>query len=426
MITPGVFCEKLFYLAVIAVVAVVSTAATVWYFGFVMSCDCETTSTGTDVIEAPEKGYLNLYRLNNQLIGYCDSEHNVVEIDIEYQTIIVMDRSGSMGSEALRLVQNIFPLFFRKLSYKPDNTIHLITFDSISELLNVTVEDFPKLPVSARGGTMMARSVEDCQKVFTMLDSDKPVRLLTISDGMIGDQIETSAAASTLNNYLRSLDPSFTINSKAVRLFTSGSQPDTTAISSLLQLNNGPSSSLVDISVGDSDDVMAEKIAELFVNDNFNRLRTIDSPNSIFKKFPWNDQITSVLKLAPGENVFWMTEVPKDGLFEKGAPAKFVVKPQLNADRFEKLIRSTFDSIVEEIKVLQILNSVEGTKIIDKIKQYFQTTLPLLPTGVRNISNMAVFVEIEKLVNNQNVKYMSPQEKADYLKTKIVLPPLDY
>lgn len=422
MVTLGGLLGKLFYLIIIALVAVVSIAVSIWFFA--IKCPCDSDSTDLIPDDPPEKDALNFYFLNDQYIGYCESERNVIQKDVDYQTIIIMDRSGSMGQQAERLVQNIFPLFFQKLSYKPDNVINMITFDTVSESFNVTVDVFPNLLISARGSTMMAKSVEDCQKVFQNLDSRKPVRLLTISDGLIQDQIETTVAATALNNYLKGLDPSFTINSKAVRLFTSSSQPDTTAISSLLQINNGPSNSLVDLSENEGDDEIAQKIADLFKNDNFDKLRTINSNDPVFKKFPWDDQITSDLKLAPGKNVFWMTELPKDGLLENGVPAKTVIKPKLNADRFEILIRTIFDTIVEEIKVLQIVDSVDSNETIAKIKKYFLSTLSIVPPGQRNISKMPVFIEIDKLVNDQSVKNMSPQEKADYLQRKIILPPL--
>lgn len=371
-----------------------------------------------------EKEVLNLYPTNNEIIGYCESENNVIEKDALYQTIIVMDRSGSMGSEAERLVQIIFPLFLKKLSYQPSNLIHLITFDTVSELNEVSVDELAELNISARGSTLMKDAVDTCRDVFSLLDKRKPVRVLTISDGEIYDQAPTRKAAASLNTYLKGLDPSFTINSNAVRLFTSDSQPDTTAIGSLLQINNGPINSLVDIPSNESDEVIAQKIADLFMNDNFDRLRTVNASKPIFKKFPWDDQATSSLNLSPGENVFWLTEAPTDELNDNGSPVKAVNQPQLDADNFEVLIRSKFDEIIEKLKILQIINSYESIETIVKVKKYFKETLRTVPAGRRNVSEMAVFNEIEKVADDRTVMQMNPQEKADYLRRKIVLPPI--
>lgn len=371
-----------------------------------------------------EKEALNLYPSENQIIGYCESGNNVVESNALYQTIIVMDRSGSMGSEAQRLVQEIFPLFLKKLSYKPENLIHLITFDSSSELNEVTLDELPDLNISARGSTLMRDAVELCSGVFSKFDNKKPVRLLTISDGEIYDQLVTSIAAASLNNFLKSFNPSFKINSKAVRLFTSDAQPDTKAISSLLQINNGPSKSLVDIPTSESDEVIAQKIADLFLDDNFDRLRTVSASKPVFKQFPWDDQASSNLTLTPGENVFWMTEMPQDELKDNGSNVKAVNQPQLDADRFEILIRSKFDEIIEKLKVYQIVDTFESRETIIKITKYFKETLTTIPAGERNKSEMAVFNEIERVASDQSVKHMNPQEKADYLCKKIILPPL--
>lgn len=371
-----------------------------------------------------EREVLNLYPSSNQIIGFCESENNVVGRDVLYQTIIVMDRSGSMGSEAQRLVQQIFPLFLQKLSYQPSNLIHLITFDSVSELNEVTLDELPELNISARGSTLMKDAVEICCGVFSSLDNKKPVRLLTISDGQIYDQQLTTVAAASLNNFLKGFNPSFKINSKAVRLFTSDSQPDTKAISSLLQINNGPSKSLVDIPASESDEVIAQKIADLFLDDNFDRLRTVNASEPVFKQFPWDGQATSNLTLAPGENVFWMTEVPKGGFEDNGSTVKAVNQPELNADRFELLIRSKFDEIIEKLKVYQIIDSYESRETIIKIKTYFKETLTTIPSGERVVSDMAVFNEIERVASDESVRQMNPQEKADYLCKKIILPPL--
>lgn len=225
-----------------------------------------------------------------------------------YQTIIILDRSSSMAGQFERIVNTILPMFFGKLTYQPLNTINLITFESNSSLHKETVQSFRSLPLRSDGGTFMRPAVDICRQVFQSLDSAKPVRVLTISDGEIQDQPETKSSADNLAAYLES--SGFFINSKAVRLFTSSAQPDTTALCSMLQINNAIPKSLVDISTYETDDAIATKMAELFMHDNFNDPHLLTTSMSIMSSEPWSLTKLSKLHLSPGKNSFWMTQVP--------------------------------------------------------------------------------------------------------------------
>lgn len=365
----------------------------------------------------PQQKVLNLYPLNNQFIGQCSSDDNVVERSTNYETIIILDRSGSMDWQVQRLVKRIFPMLFNILSYKPESLIHLIAFDDQVEFYKITMNQLQQLSISARGGTYMTPAVRKCHEFFQILDSKNPVRLLTISDGIVADQIETAAAAAFMNNCLKTSGKKFLINSKAVRLFTSSSNPDTTAISSLLQINNGPSKSLIDVSSNESDDSIARKIADLFIKDNFDKLRKITASSPIFKQFPWEDQTTSQLPFLPGENVFWMTGLPSDGIEAGGSQFKFEKKPPLNADQFEKLTKPKFESIIEKIKVSKIIDSTES----EKISRYFEDTAKLVPAGRKKFTDMEIYKEIRKVTNDPSVTNMNEQEKAEYLRQPVPL-----
>jgi Mg-chelatase subunit ChlD len=159
--------------------------------------------------------------------------------------VIILDKSGSMRDEARRVSNEIIPLFLSKLGYTPDDQVTLILFDTECEMYTLPIQNVRSLPVMAYGGTEMAPAVWNCQRVFELSDDSKPVRLLTISDGQVQDQVETEMAAARFVEFLKTKN--FTINSQAVRLFTSSSQPDTTALCSLLLLNNLTTSQLTDI-----------------------------------------------------------------------------------------------------------------------------------------------------------------------------------
>lgn len=221
---------------------------------------------------------LKVFPSNNEFIGEFTvrDDQNEAETSKTIQTIIILDRSGSMGRTVERVTTKIPPLFFSKLSYRKLNQIFFITFKTSTDLHAKVVADFPSIQICSGGGTIMEPAVHKCKEIFEELDSDMPVRVLTISDGEIADQMKTSVAADGLKTFLET--KSFFINSKAVRLFTSGSQPDTTALCSLLQINNAIPKSLVDIVVTESDDYIATKMAELFMADNFEKTKIRGHP----------------------------------------------------------------------------------------------------------------------------------------------------
>jgi hypothetical protein len=107
----------------------------------------------------------------------------------------------------------------------------------------------------------------------------KPVRILTISDGEVSDRKETEREVSKLVDLLKIKN--LTINSQAVRLFTSSTQPDTAALCSLLQLNNATTSQLIDISGFEDDEVIIDKIVKLFKGDNLSAYENLMTESKV-------------------------------------------------------------------------------------------------------------------------------------------------
>ena len=106
----------------------------------------------------------------------------------------------------------------------------------------------------------MSRAVH---KLDQYIDSmpEKKLRLLTISDGSLHDQQETLSAASKLANKIKG---NYMINSQAIRLFTSYSEPDTRGLASILQLNSTCTTYLKDINAHMSDIQIVNEIKDLF------------------------------------------------------------------------------------------------------------------------------------------------------------------
>ena len=160
-----------------------------------------------------------------------------------FDTIVILDRSGSMGSDVGRIVNNILSGVFNSLNY--DKTIiNLITFDSVVNQYFLDINGLINAKIYSQGCTQMHPVVDLLYKSITNCDK-KNIRILTISDGILDDQTETLQKASSIAEQLKK---SYRINSQAIRFFTSENQPDTRGLSAFLQFNNTGHANLVDIS----------------------------------------------------------------------------------------------------------------------------------------------------------------------------------
>ena len=148
------------------------------------------------------------------------------------ETIVILDISGSMGSEVNRILTKILPNMLTQLNYPDDRIVHLITFESNVEYHQMTKTLLEKSTIEDRGGTSMEKVFIELSKII--LSKQACFRILTISDGDVWDQKETLNSAS---EFAAKIKGQYSINSQAIRFFTSSSQPDTTALSSVLQLN---------------------------------------------------------------------------------------------------------------------------------------------------------------------------------------------
>lgn len=344
------------------------------------------------------------------------------EVSKSVQTVILLDRSGSMGDAARRVSNEIIPLFLTKLLYKKTDVLHFITFESNTKLYTMTIEGMKSLAIRAAGGTKMALAVTKCLTLFESLDCDKPVRVLTISDGKVGDQPETERAATALVDFLRNRD--FSINSQAVRLFTSASQPDTKALCSLLQINNTTTSKLADISTTETNEAIAVKMADLFRSDNLSSGQSLTTDSKVFLKFPWESAAASQLTLVPGDNLFWLKGAPSDDIKIGDSPIKISMQSPLTLLKFQALMEEKLSYIVDHMKILKVVGTEEANKTVKKMVEYFEQK----ETSLAQKSPLARFFNIDSIhrkkisslllviAEDENVTKLDSAEKADYLR----------
>ena len=338
------------------------------------------------------------------------------------QTVIILDRSGSMGPNVARVVNEILPRFLSKLFYDSNQVIHLITFDTDTELFSTSVKMLETLKIASRGGTLMMQAVIKLQELLETFDYIKPIRLLTISDGQVHDRVNVQSAANELVEFLKNHD--FSINSQAVRLFTGVNQPDTTALASLLQLNNTTTSFLVDISSSEANDEIVDKMVDLFKTDNLDYGQTLTTSDSILVKYPWEASTSSHLTLIPGDNLFWLKSIPDNET--KVNKNQVIVVPQqpLTVLKFQALMDKKLDYIVDHMRILKIIGTGEAENTVLQMLEYFEQKEDFLIRksfivqylGLDWIHSKKISKVLDVIAKDENIKSLDPAQKAEYLR----------
>ena len=194
--------------------------------------------------------YLGKIKLSENKPENKDSKETSSSVSNTPKLVIILDISGSMGNQVERFVQKIIPGVAKNLNGSNiSNTVTLITFESQGSV-NVYESDFMDISqlknIRCMGCTYMAQAVD---KFYDMILNkkfeNKIYRILTLSDGELHDQDLTMKSADKLKQLL--LQEKIVVNSQALRLFTSSSQPDTRGLSSMLQLTTKGKQMLVDI-----------------------------------------------------------------------------------------------------------------------------------------------------------------------------------
>lgn len=389
----------------------------------------------------PDPKYeIKVYPIEDEFIACLDTTayqklSNVKDVKVE--TVIVLDRSGSMGNSVYKIIHSVLPKFFEFLSYDPDTIINLIAFECQTTVHKIRVADFKDTKLFCAGGTCMAPAVSELQKLFEEFQSKViSLRLLTISDGEVSDQKETKELGDKLAEFAGKCNIS--VNSQAVRLFTSRAQPDTTALCSLLQLSNVDKSQMVDIGAEKHHDSIAKEMAELFQKDGFDDSKILKFSTPIFFKFPWEEEAVDQFLVLPGRrNVFWLDEIPKEDeiISIDENPVKVTVESEVYLDTFQLLLNAKLDFVIDRMKVLKIVNTDSAKLTIEKMVEYFSrienilaSMVPDEPIDPKSIDNRARLLKLnnirsrkittflETIANDEEVHKLNAAQKAAYLR----------
>eukprot|EP00461_Guttulinopsis_vulgaris_P002617 UN02618 len=156
--------------------------------------------------------------------------------------ILNVDLSGSMWSSLGGLLRRTLPKFFELLGLPDDYEVELIMFTHFTLHCKHKVKEFPTLPYVATGCERLAPCMPIIKDLLDSYPQGTYVRMLTFSDGMIGDLHQQMTSSVELYNYIQNvIGNKLYISSHAVRIIDRASQSaDTRALSSMLVMGNLP------------------------------------------------------------------------------------------------------------------------------------------------------------------------------------------
>ncbi|XP_037047523.1 uncharacterized protein LOC119082194 [Bradysia coprophila] len=361
---------------------------------------------------------LHLYPINNnEYLGAI--KVNVSNTRNTPSTTIILDISGSMGSQVARFVRQIIPLVMSKLGYAECYHINLITFHDNAETFHLTSRELKASNLTNTGSTRFAPAITALRTIlngFAKNYPNEPMRVLTISDGDIHDHDEAAIETKKLVEFLA--ESGLTINSQALRLFTSSSQPDTKALSYLLQINNTTATQLYDASAAWPDEAIASEIVKLFQKDNFQNYQFLHFERSIVLKFPWNSHTSMRVILSLGWNIFWFKQVPT-GVVKLGNDAvNAVVQNQFSLGMFHELMESKLEYITDHMIVLKVVDSPEANRMVNQIYECLKKQEDTLAVK-SSTSNKKIISNLLDGIAKNKTNFQDSEQMAEFLrKTK--------
>lgn len=357
---------------------------------------------------------LNLYPVDGQYVAELNvpnSSNN--SSNLKTETVIILDRSGSMGDAVERIVRQVLPKFFMNLQCQASDSFHLIAFDDEVEYYEVKIDELSNFDMAARDGTYMYETITKLSELFQIFHQKNVelLRILTISDGEIADTTETIRAADKLAKFVKKFNIS--VNSQAVRWY---GKADTTALCCLLQLNNVTKSNLVESNYEEGIDATAKTWASLFAGDKLMTNLVLKDDKEIFLKNPWDTEATDNFRLQSGENVFWCKEKPTD-LKIATKSVKKTINSSISYEKLQELLYERIDVVIDHMKMLKIIESSSGKETMKLILDYFKRIeKEVPPTSADGFKFSEI---IESIMEDDKVKTLSAAEKAEYLKAAV-------
>ncbi|AYV77901.1 MAG: hypothetical protein Edafosvirus2_80 [Edafosvirus sp.] len=352
------------------------------------------------------------------------------------QTIIILDKSGSMGNNVPKIVNKILPNVFLNLGYKNTDPIAIFAFDNDCFNYYETINDLQKKRITAGGQTYMASSITQLRNYILRMDPSYHFRILTISDGELHDQEITSKLSSEYAPELKN----YKINSQAVRFFTSTQQPDTRGLASVLQFNSACYPNLVDINSNTNENIIIGEMVKLFNNDHLDKNCVLSTNDAIIMGTPWeHSNLRNISNLLEGENLIWFNTIPKKVTLNALSPIDVVIHEEMNTDTFYKIFNDKMVQYTNKLKILKVVNTDKSKEEINNIVKYFTELERSFEKSDKDIikllgdkslrgrieyfknviakRNKSLAIQMAQIANDEKVAKLNAAQQADYLRT---------
>lgn len=312
------------------------------------------------------------------------------------ETIVILDRSGSMEDAVEKVLNAIVPSTLEQLSYDDQQIIHVIAFNERSLLYPLTLEQMKSFPLIARGKSFITSAIENVARLCATFEIGASVRILTISDGKVSDRDDVVRATQQLFEVVSAKNLS--INSQVVRIFTSDFLPDKAALVPLLNLNNSCQPWVLDIAPADPVDEVSAKIADVFRSDNLGAQKIMKSETKNILHLPWELKGVDEIMLRSGKNFLWLNSIPTStSVTIDGEKVIIDVQPPLDLHTFQSLMEAELSMLEQQMKYFKEMNSKEGNESMRKMVKYFQATEDYLisKSSNRKITNFLSQMSID-------------------------------
>lgn len=398
---------------------------------------------------------LEIYDSVDSYVGKIVVPSKIVEENTIFTNlyhIVILDRSGSMGSSIFKIVNHVLPKVFQKLGYKDkEPEITLITFESKVEVFQLTPKEIGKMNIKPQGQTFMKPAILELETTINNIlkkNKNATFRVLAISDGELHDQEDTVEAAEQVKEIL--MKNNLKVNAHSIRFFTSSDEPDTRGLSSVMQLNSMVASGLLDLTSFMDDNEISDMIAGLFKYDGLNNQITIEATNgeSCFKLEPWQKEEKSIT-LTSGENTFWISKeiIEKfkkennKNIFtlnisnKKKEDIEICFKESLGIENYQKIMEKKIEYYLQKMKILKILNTKGSVDEMNKILSFFSNFEKCLtykenPNFSTKISSRVFYIKtlikkrenslvniMNSIKNDELIAKLNSRQQADYLRS---------
>ena len=327
--------------------------------------------------------------------------------------IFIVDRSGSMGTSFNYIITKSIPEALTELGYE-EKKIHLITFDSNINYFLLSKSELSKFNLHSGGNTYMSVSFSILRKILEISRQKcNHLRILVISDGMIGDQANTKQNGDSLYEDYKNV---FKINSQCIRI--GSNQVETQGMASILKLNNVKYCNLVEYKEEDLKD-LSKVIVKLFKDDGLvgNQILIKGEKDAKLKLNPWEEKANNEQPIQNGRNTFFSDK--NEPLFFNNSKISSINGEEVNASNYQNIIgKEKIANIFQKLKINKISNTSVSKNENKLITNYFKN----LGEKIKKVdeyddNNIINYLneEINNINNDNNINNLNENQKANYI-----------